>query len=182
MAQRAGQAVCEEKLLRLRADLQVGGEVLGSFCRFFQNFFGKFLQFFGKFLQFFGKFPQNFCNFFQPLRFPYDFSENSCPQSVTIQPGSRHYCKFTIKFTPKFTPILIKILQSTKFEGSHFHNLLSTFTDTNRISKPSYLLFPLCAPFPSPPCFPNHSSAMPKAPMAVPPLAMAEVCGQYEGL
>ena len=103
-------------------------EGLGSFCRFFQNFFGKFLQFFGKFLQFFGKFlqffgkfPQNFCNFFQPLRFPYDFSENSCPQSVTVQPGSRHYCKFTIKFTPKFTLILIKILQSTKFEGSHFH-------------------------------------------------------------
>ena len=71
--------------------------VLGSFCRFFQNFFGifcnffgKFLQFFGKFLQFFGKFLQNFCNFFQPLRFPYDFSENSCPQSVTVQPRSRH--------------------------------------------------------------------------------------------
>ena len=110
-------------------------EVLGSFCRFFQNFFGifcnffgKFLQFFGKFLQFFGKFPQNFCNFFQPLRFPYDFSENSHSQSVTVQPGSRHYCKFTIKFTPKFTPILIKILQSAKFEGSHFYSFLSTFT------------------------------------------------------
>ena len=142
MAQRAGQAMREEKLLGLRADLQVGGRGFGKFSEVFQNFFGifcnffgkflqffgKFLQFFGKFLQFFGKFPQNFCNFFQPLRFPYDFSENSCPQSVTVQPGSRHYCKFTIKFTPKFTLILIKILQSTKFEGSHFFNSLSTFT------------------------------------------------------
>ena len=137
MAQRAGQAMRGEKLLRLRAVLQVGGEVLGSFCRFFQNFFGIFCNFFGKFLQFFGKFPQNFCNFFQPLRFPYDFSENSCPQSVTVQPGSRHYCKFTIKFTPKFTLILIKILQSTKFEGSHFHNSLSTFTSINGFSQPS---------------------------------------------
>ena len=155
---------------------------MGSFCRFFQNFFGKFLQFFGKFLQFFGKFPQNFCNFFQPLRFPYDFSENSCPQSVTVQPGSRHYCKFTIKFTPKFTLILIKILQSTKFEGSHFFNSLFTFTASYDTLSTFQTFSPLCAPFPSPPRFPNHSSAVPKVPTAVPPLAMAEVCGQYEGL
>ena len=128
-------------------------KIFGGFYNFFYNFFGIFCDFFGIFCNFFGKFSQNFCNFFRLLQFPYDFSENfsenSRPQSVTVQPGSRHYCKFTIKFTsritPKFTLILIKILQSTKFEGSHFHNLLatfttfhnslSTFTDTNRFSQ-----------------------------------------------
>ena len=150
------------------------------FSRIFSEFSAIFLEFSAIFLEnfynFFGKFLQ-----FSAI-FPKIFSENSRSQSVTVQPGSRHYCKFTSKFTSKFTPILIKILQSTKFEGSHFFNFLSTFTDTNRISKLSYLLSPLCAPFPSPPRFPNHSSAVPKVPMAVPPLAMAEVCGQYEGL
>ena len=109
---------------------------MGSFSRFstiffriFYNFFGIFYNFFGKFLQFFGKFLQFFCDFSE------NFSENSRTQSVTVQPGSRHYCKFTIKFTSKFTPILIKILQSTKFEGSHFLNSLQPF--------PLFVLFPL---------------------------------------
>ena len=87
--------------------------------------FLKFSAIFWKISTIFWKISPKFLQFFQPLRFPYDFSENSCPQSVTVQPGSRHYCKFTIKFTsritPKFTLILIKILQSTKFEGSHFY-------------------------------------------------------------
>ena len=108
------------------------------FSRIFYNFFGIFHNFFGIFCDFLENFPKNFCNFFRLLRFPHDFSENfsenSHPQSVTVQPGSRHYCKFTIKFTSKFTLILIKILQSTKFEGSHFFNSLATFTDTNRFS------------------------------------------------
>ena len=113
--------------------------------QFFLQFFGKFLRFFWNFLQFFWKiFPKFFAIFFDfcdfPTIFPENFSENSRPQSVTVQPGSRHYCKFTSKFTSKFTPkftlILIKILQSTKFEGSHFFNSLSTFTDTNRFSQP----------------------------------------------
>ena len=96
-----------------------------------------FLEFSAIFLE---NFPKIFCNFFRLLRFPYDFSENSCPQSITVQPGSRHYCKFTSKFTsritPKFTLILIKILQSTKFEGSHFFNSLSTFSTLCRLPKP----------------------------------------------
>ena len=103
------------------------------FSTIFSTIFWKistiFLEFSAIFLE---NFPKIFCNFFRLLRFPYDFSENSCPQSITVQPGSRHYCKFTSKFTsritPKFTLILIKILQSTKFEGSHFFNSLSTFT------------------------------------------------------
>ena len=95
-----------------------------NFLENFYNFFGIFCNFFGKFLQFFGKFPQNFCNFFQPLRFPYDFFRKFLPTIRYGSTGVSPYCKFTSKFTPKFTPILIKILQSTKFEGSHFHNLL----------------------------------------------------------
>lgn len=121
-----------------------------NFCRFFQNFlqfFWNFPQFFRNFLRFFGKFSQKFLQFFStfaiPLRFfPENFSENSRSQSVTVQPGSRHYCKFTIKFTLILILILIKILQSTKFEGSHFFNSLSTFIATNRLSKP-------CAHFPN---------------------------------
>ena len=101
---------------------------MGSFHRFLE-FFWNFLENFCDFLENFSK---NFRNFFDFLRLPYNFSENfsenSRPQSVTVQPGSRHYCKFTRKFTSKFTPILIKILQSTKFEGSHFYSFLATFT------------------------------------------------------
>lgn len=135
----------EEKLFRV-ARRFIGRrrgfwEVFVGFSEFFRNF----LQFFWNFLQFFGKFSQKFSQFFRLLRFPYDFSENfsenSRPQSVTVQPGSRHYCKFTSKFTPKFTPILIKILQSTKFEGSHFFNSFQLFTTINRLSKP-YVHFP----------------------------------------
>ena len=108
--------------------------------RRFPEFFRNFLQFFRNFLQFFWKiFPKFFAIFFDfcdfPTIFPENFSENSRSQSVTVrpgstgvQPGSRHYCKLTIKFTPKFTPILIKILQSTKFEGSHFFNSLAIFS------------------------------------------------------
>lgn len=123
------------------------------FLQFFLQFFGKFLQFFRNFLQFFGKFSQNFLQFFSTfatsLRFFGIFSENSRPQSVTVRPGSRHYCKFTSKFTPKFTPILIKILQSTKFEGSHFYSFLSTF----QTLLPAFLSlrsFPFAAAFSQP--------------------------------
>ena len=109
---------------------------MGSFLQFstiflenFYNFLENFYNFLENFYNFFGKFLQ-----FSAI-FPKIFSENSRSQSVTVRPGSRHYCKFTSKFTSKFTPILIKILQSTKFEGSHFFNSLSTFTDTNRFSQ-----------------------------------------------
>ena len=101
-------------------------KIFGGFPEFFWNFLefsAIFLEFSAIFLE---NFPKNFCNFFQLLRLPYDFSENfsenSRSQSTTVQPGFRHYCKFTSKFTPKFTPILIKILQSTKFESSHFYS------------------------------------------------------------
>ena len=80
-------------------------------------------------------FPKIFAIFFDFCDFPAIFPENFCLQSVTVQPGSRHYCKFTIKFTPKFTPILIKILQSTKFEDSHFHNLSQLLTHFHNLSQ-----------------------------------------------
>lgn len=169
---------------------------MGSFRRFstiFLEFFYNFLEnfwkistIFGKFLRFFWKIFTIFCDFSE------NFSENSRPQSVTVRPRSRHYCKFTIKFTIRFILILIKILQSTKFEDSHFYsflatfstpfNSLSTFSTINRLSKPSYLLSPLCALSFSLPRFLNRSSAAPKTQTAVPPLTTAEVCGQYEGL
>ena len=143
----------EENFLGLRADLQVGGEVLGSFYRF-SRIFWKISTIFWKisaiFWKIFRKFSQFFFDF---LRFPYDFSENfsenSRPQSVTVQPGSRHYCKFTSKFTPKFTLILIKILQSTKFEGSHFFNSLATFTAIHNLLRPPKTLL-LAAAFSQP--------------------------------
>lgn len=94
----------------------------------FSTIFRNFLQFFGIFCNFFGKFSQKFLQFFSTfaifLRFFRKFFRKF---SHTIRYGSTGvppYCKFTSKFTPKFTLILIKILQSTKFEGSHFHNLL----------------------------------------------------------
>ena len=104
-------------------------KIFVGFYNFFYNFLENFYNFFRIFCDFLENFPKIFCNFFDfcdsPTIFPENFSENSRSQSVTVQPGSRHYCKFTSKFTsritPKFTPILIKILQSTKFEGSHFH-------------------------------------------------------------
>ena len=184
----------EEKLLGLRADLQVGGSGFGKFSEvstIFSAIFWKistiFLEFSAIFWKIFLKIFAiffNFCDF--PTIFPENFSENSCPQSVTVQPGSRHYCKFTSKFTsritPKFTLILIKILQSTKFEGSHFFNSLSTFITFHNLSQLLSSLSSLCALCPSPPCFLDRSSAVPKAPTAVPPLATSEVCGQYEGL
>ena len=131
----------EEKLFRVaRRFVGRRERVLENFRRllqFFLQFFGKFLQFFQNFLQFFWKiFPKFFAIFFDfcdfPTIFPENFSENF-PKilahnplrfnrgSTGVQPRFRHYCKFTSKFTSKFTPILIKILQSTKFEGSHFH-------------------------------------------------------------
>ena len=109
---------------------------MGSFRRFSRIFFGKFSTIFlENFYNFSAIFPKIFPKILahNPLRFNRG--------STGVQPGSRHYCKFTIKFTIKFTPILIKILQSTKFEGSHFFNSLSTFIATNRLSKP-------CAHFP----------------------------------
>lgn len=93
--------------------------IFWNFLQFFWKIFSKIFAIFFDFCDFPTIFPENFSE---------NFSENSRSQSVTVQPGSRHYCKFTIKFTPKFTPILIKILQSTKFEGSHFHNLSQPFT------------------------------------------------------
>lgn len=126
--------------------------------QFFLQFFGKFLQFFWNFLRFFWKiFPKIFAIFFDfcdfptvfPENFSENFSENSRLQSVTVQPGSRHYCKFTSKFTsritPKFTPILIKILQSTNLRQpllqvlTGFHNPLSIFPTLCPLPKP----FPL---------------------------------------
>ena len=103
------------------------------FSTIFSTIFWKistiFLEFSAIFLENFPKIFAIFFDFCDSLTiFPENFSENFRPQSVTVQPGSRHYCKFTIKFTSKFTPILIKILQSTKFEGSHFFNSLPTFT------------------------------------------------------
>ena len=110
------------------------------FSRIFSTIFWKISTIFSEFSAIFWKiFPKIFAIFFDfcdfPTIFPENFSENSRLQFVTVQSRSRHYCKFTIKFTFKFTPMLIKILQSTKFEGSHFHNLLATFTDTNRFSQ-----------------------------------------------
>ena len=108
--------------------LQVGEEVLENFLRFFYNF----LQFFGKFLENFYNFLENFCDFSEIFyNFSAIFRKFFRKFSPTIRCGStksHHYCKFTIKFTTKFTLILIKILQSTKFEGSHFHNSLKAFT------------------------------------------------------
>lgn len=135
----------EENFLGLRADLQVGGEGFGKFSQIFQNF----LQFFYNFLENFYNFLENFCDFWKISTifcdFSENFSENSRSQSVTVQPGSRHYCKFTIKFTLILILILIKILQSTKFEGSHFHNLLQLLIDFHNLSKP-YAHFPKLFP------------------------------------
>ena len=115
-----------------------------NFRRFFRNFLQFFLEFFCDFLENFYNFLENFPKIFaiffnfcdSPTIFSENFSENSRSQSVTVQPGSRHYCKFTIKFTLILTLILIKILQSTKFEGSHFFNSLSTFTGITGFSQP----------------------------------------------
>lgn len=132
MAQRAGQAMREENFLGLRADLQVGGEVFGSFLQFFWNFLENFCDFLENFCDFLENFPKIFAIFFNfcdsPTIFSENFSENSRSQSVTVQPGSRHYCKFTSKFTLILILILIKILQSTKFEGSHFYRYYWVFT------------------------------------------------------
>lgn len=103
------------------------------FSRIFLEFFRIFLEFSAIFLE---NFPKNFAIFFDfcdfptifPENFSENFSENSCSRSVTVQPRSRHYCKFTSKFIIRFTLILIKILQSTKFEGTHFFNSLPTFS------------------------------------------------------
>lgn len=119
----------------------------------FRRFSRIFLEFFCDFLE---NFPKIFAIFFDFCDFPYDFSENfsenSRPQSVTIQPGFRHYCKFTSKFTPKFTLILIKILQSTKFEGATFtasYPLLQVLMDFHNFSRPPKTL-PFAAVFSRP--------------------------------
>ena len=106
---------------------------MGSFRRFFGIFLENFYNFSAIFWKISTIFWKIFAIFFWKIftifcDFSENFSENSHPQSVTVQPGSRHYCKFTIKFTSKFTLILIKILQFTKFEGSHFHNLSQPFS------------------------------------------------------
>ena len=135
----------------------------GKFSEVFRIFW-KISTIFSEFSAIFWKiFPKIFAIFFDfcdfPTIFPKIFSENSRSQSVAVQPGSRHYCKFTSKFTPKFTPILIKILQSTKFEGSHFHDLLSifitfySFLSTFQIllpAFPSLRSFPFAAVFSQP--------------------------------
>ena len=75
--------------------LQVGEEVLENFLRFFYNF----LQFFYNFLENFYNFSENFSDFLENflrffgkfftifLRFFGNFSENSHPQSVAVQPS-----------------------------------------------------------------------------------------------
>ena len=128
MAQRAGQAIREEKLLGLRADLQVGGRGFRKFLQIFPEFFWNFLQFFWKISTIFWKISPKFLQFFSTFAISLRFFRKFLPTIRYSSTGVSPYCKFTIKFTPKFTPILIKILQSTKFEGSHFHNLLATFT------------------------------------------------------
>ena len=58
------------------------------FSRIFSTIFLEFSTIFSEFSAIFlENFPKIFCNFFRLLRFPYDFSENSHPQSVTVQPG-----------------------------------------------------------------------------------------------
>ena len=145
----------EEKLLGLRRFIgrrEKFWKIFGGFYGIFYNFFGKFLQFFLEFSAIFlENFPKNFRNFFNFCDFPTIFPENFRPQSVTVQPGSRHYCKLTIKFTIRFTPILIKILQSTKFEGSHFHNLSQLLIHFFNSLKPFQTLLPA---FPSLRSFP----------------------------
>ena len=114
---------------------------MGGFRRFstiFSAIFWKISTIFWKISAIFWKISTKFfAIFFDFCDFSENFSENSHPQSVTVQPGSRHYCKFTSKFTPKFTPILIKILQSTKFEGSHFYNSIATFSTPFNSLRPS---------------------------------------------
>ena len=116
---------------------------MGGFHRvstIFLEFFGNFYNFLENFCDFFGKFSQNFCNFFQLLQLSYDFSRKFFRKFLpTIHYGSTGvspYCKFTSKFTSKFTPILIKILQSIKFEDGHFFNFLSTFIAPYPLSQP----------------------------------------------
>ena len=102
------------------------------FLQFFYNFstiFWKISIIFWKIFPIFWKIFYNFSAIFRKIFRKF---------SPTIRCGStksRHYCKFIIKFTIKFTLILIKILQSTKFEGSHFHNSLKAFTITNKLSQ-----------------------------------------------
>ena len=111
------------------------GEGFRKFLQIFPEFFWNFLQFFWKISTIFWKistifwkispkFLQFFSTFAISLRFFRKFSLTIRYGSTGVSP----YCKLTSKFTSKFTPILIKILQSTKFEGSHFFNSLSTFT------------------------------------------------------
>lgn len=137
--------MCEEKLLGLRADLQVGGAGFPQFFSEFSTIFGIFYNFLEFSAIFWKIFPKIFAIFFDfcdfPTIFPENFSENSRPQFITVQPGSRHYCKFTIKFTPKFTPILIKILQSTKFEAP-LSQLLNHFFSSFQVF-PLFMLFAL---------------------------------------
>ena len=146
----------EEKLLGLRRLIgrRKGFGKFSEVSTIFSTIFWKISTIFSEFSAIFlENFPKIFCNFFQLVRFHYDFSRKffrkffrkfsltirygSTGGSTGVQPRFRHYCKFTSKFTSKFTPILIKILQSTKFEGSHFFNSLSTFTSINGFSQPS---------------------------------------------
>lgn len=123
-----------------------------NFRRFSRIFLEFSTIFFGIFCDFFGKFSKNFCNFFRLLRFPRDFSRKFFRKfSLTIRYGSTGvspYCKFTSKFTPKFTPILIKILQSTKFEDSHFFNSFQLLSHFYSFLATFQTLRPLPKPFP----------------------------------
>lgn len=148
----------EEKLLGLRADLQVGGRGFRRFSTIFLEFFYNFLENFWKISTIFWKIFAIFLeNFYNLLRF---FGKFFRKFSLTIRYGSTGvspYCKFTRKFTSKFTPILIKILQSTKFEGNtfsipqpllqlliDFHNSLPTFSTPYPLSQ-VFALFALFA-------------------------------------
>ena len=105
----------------------------GIFC----DFFGIFCDFFGISCDFFGKFSQKFLQFFSSFmispRFFLRFFRKFLPTIRYGSTGVSPYCKFTSKFIIRFTLILIKILQSTKFEGSHFFNSLPTFTASHNL-------------------------------------------------
>ena len=98
-----------------------------KFSRVFSEFFWNFLQFFWKISTIFWKISPKFLQFFSTFAISLRFFRKFLPTTRYGSTGVSPYCKFTIKFTPKFTLILIKILQSTKFEGSHFYSFLATF-------------------------------------------------------
>lgn len=148
----------EENFLGLRADLQVGGRGFGkfseAFSEFFWNFSTIFLEFsaiFWKISIIFWKISPKFLQFFSTFAISLRFFRKFLPTIRYGSTGVSPYCKFTSKFTLILILILIKILQSTKFEGSHFHNLLQLLIDFHNLFKPCVHfpnLFPSLRSFP----------------------------------